>query len=61
MSEFSDYEVKSPDIRTNEPKRLLLRIPEALTAGTYGLEVRTTPRNGNRLWTGIFTPELTVA
>lgn len=60
VSEFNEYEFKSPEIRINEPKRLTLRIPEALTGGTYRLEVRTTPRNGNRLRTGIFAPELTV-
>lgn len=61
VSEFNDYETRSPEIRINEPKTLTLRIPEDLPVGTCRLEVRTTPRNGNRLRTGIFTPKLTVA
>lgn len=61
VNQSSDTEAEATQIRTNEPKTLTLRIPDSLVAGTYRIEVRNTPRNGNQLRTGIFAPELTVA
>lgn len=60
ISQAGDSEVRADQLRTNEPQKLTLRIPEALTAGTYRLEIRNTSRNGKSLRTGIFAPVLTI-
>ena len=53
-------EKEAVQIHINEPKTLTLRIPEELPTGTYRLEVRNTPRNGNQLRSSVFAPQLTV-
>jgi hypothetical protein len=60
VHQSADGETEAVQIHTNEPKTLTLRIPEELPPGTYRLEVRNTPRNGNQLRSSMFTPLLTV-
>lgn len=60
VHQSDDGETEATRIHTNEPKTLTLRIPEELEAGTYRLEVRNTPRNGNQLRSSVFTPRLIV-
>lgn len=42
-------EFEAEQYRTNEPKTLSLRIPDALTAGTYRIEVRNTRPNSRNI------------
>ncbi|MCW9708465.1 DUF4469 domain-containing protein [Fodinibius salsisoli] len=60
VHESGDDEMEVAQIHTNEPKTLTLRLPEELAPGSYRLEVRNTPRNGNQLRSSMFTPLLTV-
>ncbi|SMO37236.1 DUF4469 domain-containing protein [Fodinibius sediminis] len=60
VPQSGDDKTEAPQIHTNEPTTLALRIPEELSPGTYRLEVRNTPRNGNQLRSTIFTPRLIV-
>ena len=60
VNQDSGIEIRQGEIHINEPKRLILRIPE-LTAGNYRLEVRNTRYDGKTLRIGSFTQVLTVS
>lgn len=60
VSQSGESEYKASQLRVNEPKRLILRIPGELPPGAWRLEVRNTRYDGKTLRTGIFPSALKV-
>lgn len=52
--------IRIPIVATVGDARLLFSIPEALSAGSYRLEVRARPRDSSNLYTGALDAPLTV-